>query len=183
MSEDILPDASSLFQETLPIHPDVVISQLIGLKIAIEKFHHPPLNTVSDSKKYRDNMLTKKDGGGHIKNLYLRDHKKNNYLVVIQEDRKVDLKKLSLLMQSGRLSFGSADRLLENLGVRPGAVTPLSMITGVSKGVKFFIDSELFEVKKVYMHPLVNDCTISMTPSELNYYLEFLDVYATKLSF
>lgn len=127
-------------------------------------------------------MLTKNDGGGHIKNLYLRDHKKNNYLVVLQEDKNVDLKKLSLLMQSGRLSFGSADRLFENLGVRPGAVTPLAMITGVRKGVKFFIDSELFEVIKVYMHPLVNDFTISMTPSELEYYLEFLGVYPTKLN-
>lgn len=183
MSEDILPDASSLFQETLPIHPDIVISQLVGLKIPIEKFHHPPLNTVSESKKCRYNMLTKNDGGGHIKNLYLRDHKKNNYLVVLQEDKTVDLKKLSLLMQSGRLSFGSADRLFENLGVRPGAVTPLAMITGVRKGVKFFIDSELFEVNKVYMHPLVNDFTISMTPSELECYLEFLGVYATKLNF
>ena len=183
MSEDILPDASTLFQETLPIHPEIVISQLVELKIPIEKFHHLPLNTVSQSKKCRDNMLTKNDGGGHIKNLYLRDHKKNNYLVVLQEDRNVDLKKLSLLMQSGRLSFGSADRLFENLGVRPGAVTPLAMITGVSKGVKFFIDSELFEVNKVYMHPLVNDCTISMTPSELEYYLEFLGVYVTKLNF
>ena len=183
MSKEISPDASSIFQETLPVHPDVVISQLRRLKISIKQFNHPPLSTVSDSKLYRQNMLEKKEGGGHIKNLYLRDHKKNNYLVVIQEDQTVDLKQLALLMQAGRLSFGSADRLLENLGVRPGAVTPLSMVTGVRKGVKFFIDGELFKANRLYMHPLVNDRTISMMPTELNYYLEFLGVHSTKLKF
>ena len=79
MIEDFTPDASSLFQESLPIHPDTVISQLKSLKITIEQFKHPALKTVSDSKSHRHNMLTKNEGGGHIKNLYLRDHKKNNY--------------------------------------------------------------------------------------------------------
>ena len=183
MSEEILPDASSLFQDSLPIHPDVVISHLRSLNISFNQFRHPPLNTVSESKLCRDNMLTKNEGGGHIKNLYLRDHKKNNYLIVIQEDRKVDLKHLAPSIQSGRLSFGSADRLLENLGVRPGAVTPLSMVTGVHKGVKFFMDSILFEAEKIYMHPLVNDRTISMKPSELINYLDFLGVNPAKLNF
>ncbi len=183
MSKEIIPDASSTFQETLPVHPDEVFSQLKSLKISIKSFNHPPLNTVSDSKLYRGKMLAKNEGGGHIKNLYLRDHKKKNYLVVIQEDRTVDLKQLAILMQAGRLSFGSADRLLENLGVRPGAVSPLSMVTGVHKGVKFFIDGELFETNTIYMHPLVNDFTISMMPSELNCYLEFLGVHSNKLNF
>ena len=101
----------------------------------------------------------------------------------MQEDRKVDLKHLAPSIQSGRLSFGSADRLLENLGVRPGAVTPLSMVTGVHKGVKFFMDSVLFEAEKIYMHPLVNDRTISMKPVELISYLDFLGVNPAKLNF
>ena len=183
MLEEIVIDASSLFQDSLPIHPDALISDLNSLKLQFTQFSHPPLKTVDDSKAYRDGMLTKNEGGGHIKNLYLRDHKKNNFLAVIQEDRNVNLKELATLMQSGRLSFGSADRLLENLGVRPGAVTPLSMITGARKGVKIAIDSELFKMTYIYMHPLVNDRTISMTPEELNVYLEYLGVKIIKLAF
>ena len=183
MIEEVIPDASSLFQESLPIHPDILISQLESLEITIEQFKHPALKTVSDSKLYRHNMLTKNEGGGHIKNLYLRDHKKNNYLVVAQEDKNIDLKELGILIKSGRLSFGSAVRLFENLGVRPGAVTPLSMVTGVHNGVKVFVDEELLEVKKIYMHPLVNDYTISITPGELDIYLDYLGVQLNKLSF
>jgi len=183
MIEEFITDASSLFQESLPIHPDTVISQLKSLKITIEQFKHPALKTVSDSKLYRHNMLTKNEGGGHIKNLYLRDHKKNNYLVVVQEDKNIDLKELGILIESGRLSFGSAARLFENLGVRPGAVTPLSMVTGVQNGVNIFMDEELLEAKKIYMHPLVNDRTISMIPSELNKYFDYLGVQLNRLSF
>jgi Ala-tRNA(Pro) deacylase len=183
MSEELTPDASSLFQDSLPVHPDVLTSDLRTLKIQFEQFDHPPLKTVEVSKAYRDGMLTKHEGGGHIKNLYLRDHKKNNFLAVIQEDQKVDLKELADLIQSGRLSFGSADRLLENLGVRPGAVTPLSMITGVHKGVKLAIDGDLFQMAKIYMHPLVNDRTISIVPEEMNKYLEYLGVQPIKLNF
>ena len=66
MIEEFIPDASSLFQESLPIHPDILISQLESLEITIEQFKHPALKTVSVSKLYRHNMLTKNEGGGHI---------------------------------------------------------------------------------------------------------------------
>lgn len=183
MPEEITPDASSSFQDSLPIHPDVLTSELTILRIQYEQFYHPPLKTVEDSKAFRDGMLTKNEGGGHIKNLYLRDNKKNNFLAVIQEDRKVDLKELAYLMQSGRLSFGSADRLFENLGVRPGAVSPLSMITGVQKGVKLAIDGDLLQMAKIYMHPLVNDRTICMVPEDLNKYFEYLGLQPIKINF
>jgi len=57
----------------------------------------------------------------------------------------------------GRLSFGSSDRLFEKRGVRPGAVTPLAMITGVKHSVHIFIESDLKHCAKLYVHPLVND--------------------------
>ena len=39
-------------------------------------------------------FLSTKQGGGHIKNLFLRDHKKNNILIVAHQDALIDLKKL-----------------------------------------------------------------------------------------
>ena len=57
--------------------------------------------------------------GGHIKNLYLRDKKKNNYLVVAEENKDIDLKTLGEAIGAARLSFGSADRLMEYLACVP----------------------------------------------------------------
>ena len=59
MTEAIMPDASSLFQDSLPVHPESLISQLNALNITFEQFTHPPLKTVDDSKEHRQNMLTK----------------------------------------------------------------------------------------------------------------------------
>ena len=175
MSEEITPDASSLFQDSLPIHPDMLISDLTTLKIQFEQFNHPPLKTVEDSKAHRDGMLTKHEGGGHIKNLYLRDKKKNNYLVVLQEDADLDLKWVAEKIGANRLSFGSADRLLECLGVRPGAVTPLSMVTGRDHQVRLIMDASLRRKTLLYMHPLVNDRTLGMAPAQLEAFLDRLN--------
>ena len=48
--------------------------------------------------------------GAHIKNLYMRDRKKKNFLVVADEDRAIDMKTLNGRIGCDRLSFGSADR-------------------------------------------------------------------------
>ena len=159
-----LKSTDSLFksQDSLPVSSDAIIGLLEKLDIYYRRFDHVPLMTVDDSKKIQCQFLASSDGGGHIKNLYLRDHQKRNFLVVAEQNRKINLKALSTVLNSGRLSFGSAERLFENLGVRPGAVTPLSMITGVKNGVKIFFDEDLRKCKKLYVHPLVNDRTLEL---------------------
>ena len=164
-------DASSHYQETLPVSSDSLLNQLQAEAFTFQRFDHVPLRTVQDSKQVRQGFLTAQNGGGHIKNLYLRDKKKQNYLVVLQEDRDIDLKVLAEKIGAGRLSFGSTDRLFEHLGVRPGAVTPLAMITGARKNVSLFLDRVLIDTTLIYMHPLVNDRTIGMHPAALERYL------------
>ena len=121
-------------------------------------------------------FLNAKQGGGHIKNLFLRDHKKNNILFVAHQDALIDLKKLQLKIDTGRLSFGSSDRLMEHLGVFPGAVTPFSMINGVNKNVVLFIDLSLKNFKKIYLHPLVNDRTLEITIENLEMFFKKINV-------
>ena len=164
-------DASSAHQDSLPISSDQLLKQLDEKGVAYRRIDHIPLRTVADSKQVREGFISAEDGGGHIKNLYLRDKKKNNYLVVLQEDAELDLKFLAEKTGAGRLSFGSADRLLEILGVRPGAVTPMAMINGAAHQVRLLIDASLRDKQILYMHPLVNDRTIGMTPLDLEAFL------------
>ena len=175
-------DASSTYQDSLPLHPDRLLAHITDLNLSYESFTHPPLRTVADSKAYREGFLSKEDGGAHIKNLYLRDRKKANYLAVIEEDKDVDLKALSDELGAGRLSFGSADRLLEFCGVRPGAVTPLAMLYAHEKQVTLALDQQILEAKLIYMHPLVNDRTIAMTPADLLTFLQSIGVTPVSLS-
>jgi len=118
--------------------------------------------TVEDSKKIESQFLASSDGGGHIKNLHLRDNKKRNFLVVAEQDRQINFKALPTVLSPRRLSFEFSERLLEHLGVRPGAVTPLCMITGVKQAVKIFFDENLRKCKKLDVHTLVNDRTLEV---------------------
>ena len=167
-------DSTSKFQDSLPVSSDAIIALLEKLDISYRRFDHVPLMTVEDSKKIESQFLASSDGGGHIKNLYLRDNKKLNFLVVAEQDRKINLKALPSVLGSGRLSFGSSERLFENLGVRPGAVTPLSMITGVKNDVKIFFDEDLRKCTKLYVHPLVNDRTLEVAIEGLEKFLKHL---------
>jgi Ala-tRNA(Pro) deacylase len=82
---------------------------------------------------------------------------------VAEQDCLINLKKLKESLSSGRLSFGSSDRLMQNLGVRSGAVSPFAMISGVKNNVRLFIDKNLKSCIKIYAHPLVNDRTLELS--------------------
>ena len=150
-------DATSKFKDTLPTKPETLMLLLDRLKIAYVVHRHPPLRTVEDSKEHRDNMP-----GMHIKNLYLRDRKKQNFLLVVEEDRQIDMKSLNKIIGCERLSFGSAERLFEMLGVRPGAVSPLTLINDPEKKVHVALDIALKTNGMIYVHPLVNDITLGI---------------------
>ena len=169
-------DASSEFQNSLPISSDTLLETLKEWSISYKLFEHVPLRTVEDSKKVEGIFISTENGGGHVKNLYLRDKKKRNILLVAEQDQAIDLKKLSKNLNFTNLSFGSPERLMQNLGVRPGAVTPLSMINGVNNNVSLFMDKALRNKTVIYIHPLVNDRTIEMTIENLEKFFSKIGV-------
>ena len=169
-------DASSTYQDSLPLSSDAFLNQLEDWDFDFTSHSHVPLRTVEEAKAVEEMLVVPGEQAFRLKNLYLRDKKKRNYLVSLQQDRAIDLKALGAELGVGKLSFGSADRLLENLGIRPGAVSPLAMITGAPKGVRFFMDAAAQDADRIYMHPLVNDRTIGMTPTDLMRFFEKIGV-------
>ena len=150
-------DATSKFKDKLPTTPEKLLKLLDRLEIAYVMHRHPPLRTVEDSKAHRENM-----SGLHIKNLYLRDRRKKNFLLVTKEDRRIDMKSLNQRIGCERLSFGSAERLFEMLGVLPGAVSPLTLINDPEHKVHLALDADLRTDEVIYAHPLVNDMTLGI---------------------
>ena len=170
-------DASSKYVSSLPTSPESLYKLLGDLKIKFEIFEHPPFYTVNEAKKFRESMR-----GFHIKNLFLRDKKKKSYLVIAQEDSLIDLKLLSERINSSRLSFGSRERLFAELGVFPGAVTPLSVVNNTKKDINIFLDAEMFGQDTIFCHPLVNDRTISLSFKSLLTYFNYLGLSFKKVS-
>ncbi|WP_119167341.1 prolyl-tRNA synthetase associated domain-containing protein [Algihabitans albus] len=147
---------------SVPLTPEALIAKLEELGIAQRSVEHPPLFTVEQSKALRGQLP-----GGHTKNLFLRNKKGAMWLVTSLEDRPLDLKKLGELLGGGRLSFGSAERLMRHLGVLPGAVTPLAVINDHEAAVTLVLDAGLLEQEPVNVHPLTNEQTTAMAAADL----------------
>ena len=76
----------------------------------------------------------------------------------------------------GRLSFGSHERLMENLGVLPGAVSPFAMINGVKNNVSIYLDGKLKSYKNIFAHPLENNQTLEITFDKLEKFFRKLSI-------
>ena len=173
--------ASSEFQDSLPTSSDALMSQLTLWDLPFSYHEHAPLRTVDQSKQVRAGFLSEEEGGGHIKNLFLRDKKKQNYLVVRQEDAAIDLNSLLIFWGQGGFHLVLQIGFWNIFGVRPGAVTPLSMINGCHHGVTLYLDKSIMQCQMIYMHPLVNDRTIGMTPDAVKRFLKNVGCYANIL--
>jgi Ala-tRNA(Pro) deacylase len=148
---------------TLHHTADSLFALLDNLGVVHETIHHPPLFTVEESKSLRGNIL-----GAHTKNLFLKDKKGKLFLVTAVESTRIDLKQLhALIGGSGRLSFGSADQLMQHLGVAPGSVTAFAVINDILGQVTMILDSRLATFERINCHPLINTMTTSLAYADL----------------
>jgi Ala-tRNA(Pro) deacylase len=113
--------------------------------------------------------------GAHTKNLFLKDKRGALWLVSAAQDTVVDLKRLPAAMGSDRLSFGSEERLVDALGVRPGSVTALALVNDPQRRVTFVLDLRLWRAETVNFHPLTNGATTALTRADFRRFLSALD--------
>ena len=90
----------------------------------------------------------------------------------MEQEKQVDLKQLPSLLDSSRLSFGSAERLWKHLGVLPGAVSLLALINDALAQVEVYIDQDLWDQEAILCHPLVNSSTLALKKFSLERFLQ-----------
>ncbi len=178
-----MSSSSSSFKYKLPISSDELLNILKDNKVDFKLYQHKPLHSVNESKIEQELNFPKNTNSVHIKNLFLRDNKKKNYLITCEQDKNIDLKLFKEKIESGRLSFGSADRLFQYLGVFPGAVSPFCMLNGVKNNVHFFCDYNIRKFKNIYLHPFVNDKTICLDINDLEHFLKKHYVFINWIKF
>lgn len=139
-----------------------------ALGIAHQTVRHDPVFTVEQAQAVRDEVA-----GAHTKNLFLKDKKGRLFLLVLEETASVDLKRIhQTIGASGRVSFGSAEALLEHLGVTPGSVTAFAVMNDPDRTVTLVIDEPLLEADSICAHPLSNDATTAVSKQDFLRFLE-----------
>ena len=141
---------------------------LDSIDVSYERFDHPGVFTVTEAKK-----LSPEIDGASTKNLFLRDKKGiRHFLVTVPQDKQVDLKELTSILEASRLSFASPDRLKKYLGINPGSVSLLALLNDPENKVEVFVDKELWNSEKILCHPLVNTSTLAVPRNGIQLFLE-----------
>lgn len=135
--------------------------------ITYTRFDHPAVFTTEESNKLPPMP------GADTKNLFLCDRNQTQFfLVTVPHDMRADLKALGKLLNVKDITFGSAEKLQEYLGVSPGSVTLLGVLNDRQHHVQVWIDESIWSQGSVQCHPLVNTATLVMPRADLQKFLE-----------
>ncbi len=100
---------------------------------------YPAHGSVEEGKALRGQL-----SGTFTKNLLIKDKKGRMYLMVVREDRALDLRTLhKQIGASGRLGFAGSDQMRSVLGIEPGALTPFATLNDTAGVVTLVIESAL----------------------------------------
>lgn len=146
----------------MPATPDDLFARLAALGIATETKWHAPVFTVDEAQAARGEMP-----GVHCKCLFLRDKKNALWLVVAEENIRVDLKALAKQLGADRFSFASPALLMRHLGVEPGTVTPFALINDTQRAVRVALDKAMLAGGALHYHPLTNAATTRIAAADL----------------
>ena len=128
---------------------DDLLSFLDRNGIDYRRCDHPAVYTVEEAAR-----LVPPLPGAKTKNLFLRDKPgRRHFLVCVPAAKQVELRTLSDVIGCGRLSFGSADRLMARLGVEPGAVTLFAVFNDPGRTVELCVDEALWAQRGVPVPP------------------------------
>ena len=147
-----------------------VFETLNVLNISYEKFDHAPVYTCEEA-----NLINTHISGAKTKNLFLRDRKgKRHFLVVVSDEKQVDLNFLSDCLDVKQLSFASPERLDKYLGIKPGSVSILGVINDPDGSVELIVDQDIWQSEALQCHPLVNTSTLVIKLSDIEMLFEHL---------
>ena len=121
--------------------------------------------------------------GAHTKNLFLKDHRGQLWLISARQDTVIDLKQAHRTIGADRLSFGNEGLMWETLGVRPGSVTALGLINDTDRRVTFVLDQRLWDADIVNFHPLTNTATTALDQSAFRRVLALLELEPVVVDF
>ncbi|MDX2102553.1 MAG: prolyl-tRNA synthetase associated domain-containing protein [Alphaproteobacteria bacterium] len=152
---------------TLPTSPEAMLAVLDSLGITHHTLHHEPVATVEEARRLRGPV-----DGWHTKNLFVKDKRDQLWLITARADVAVDLNGLAKQVGGKRFTFGSADLLVEVLGVTPGSVTPLGLWNDrTARRVRFILDAPLLDGRTIHVHPLTNRMTTAISADGMRRFL------------
>jgi len=167
-----------------------IVRKLNELSISHTTYAHVPCMTAEELVLRVPLPPTSASNESHTKNLFFRDKKHGLILVTTCTDAEINTTALARSMKlEGKANLRLADEaaLLDVLGCARGCVGPLSIMNSVDDerdlNVKLVIDEALLCMNRVHSHPLRNDVSTALTPSDLMKFMKTIGVEPMILPF
>lgn len=135
------------------------------LNIQYKEIEHNAVYTVEEAKYISNNI----EGTG-CKNLFITNKKGKYLLLIMEENKRANIKEIEKSLEIKKLTFASESDLKEILGLEKGSCTPFGIINDQKHITLLLIDEDLKD-KKLLFHPNRNTATISI---EFNDLLKFI---------
>ncbi len=146
-----------------------IFDKLDELKINYENFSHNPTFTCAEARNVEIPWK-------RVKSLLLNNKNKQKFFMIVLEDEKrLDVRKLQKVLWEAKLSFMSWDLIFEKTQVKIGHVSPFALINNLEKDIKVIFDLELKD-EEVWFHPLRNDNTVVLNLGSMEIFLKDLDL-------
>ena len=144
-----------------------VLSKLDALAIPYQLYTHPPVFTAEEAVEHWAAIP-----GTPVKNLFLRNKKGDrHYLVILGIEKQANLRDLVRMIGDDRLSFGSAERLMQQLGLTPGSVSPFGLLNDAKGHVIVIVDDELRRAERLIFHPNINTASLTIAVPDFERFL------------
>lgn len=148
-----------------------VYKYLDNLNISYQVVNHPKAYSTQDADKYIEGYE-----GIRTKTMFLYNKNKTNfYLIVMDENKRIDFKKLEEELQEKKLKFSSDEVLFEKLKLEKGVVSIFGLLNNKDNIVVLF-DEDIINDLPLTFHPNENDATIFINSEDVIKFLNTLNV-------
>lgn len=149
---------------------DKVLAYLDSIGTNYQLINHPRVVTAEQSSAviHVDNCIG-------CKSLYVKDKKSHHfYMLVLPHEVRADMRGLASVVGCAKFEFATEDKLLCDMGVTRGSVSPYAYLFDdmLPTKVPLIIDSRVFDSPLVKFHPCDNSCTVVTSADEFSKYLD-----------
>lgn len=148
-----------------------VYKYLDNFNISYQVVNHPKAYSTEDADKYIEGYE-----GVRTKTMFLYNKNKTNfYLIVMDENKRIDFKKLEEELQEKKLKFSSDEVLFDKLKLEKGVVSIFGLLNTKDNIVVLF-DEDIINELPLTFHPNENDATIFINSKDVIKFLDTLNV-------
>lgn len=140
-----------------------VFDAMESMNISYDVIEHPAVYTIEEMDK-----LSVESKNEVVKNLFVRDDKKKRYfLIILQKNKRVDLKEIRKELNCRPLSFASEEDLDKYMKLSKGSVTPFGILNDSDCKVEVVLDKDILLFERIGVHPNDNTATVLICPQDV----------------